>query len=61
MSATAKLTIIAAAIALVGGSLFMPGPTEVQVEQSMSVWKQEVVEMAKKDHDMLRSAGAFTK
>lgn len=61
MNATAKLAIIAAAIALVGGSLFMPGPTEVQVEQSMSDWKQEVVEMAKKDHDMLRSAGAFTK
>ncbi len=61
MNATAKLALIAAAIALIGGSLFMPGPTEVQVEQSMSDWKQEVVEMAKKDHDMLRSAGAFTK
>lgn len=61
MNATAKLALIAAAIALIGGSLFMPGPTEVQVEQSMSDWKQEVVEMAKKDHDMLRSAGAFAK
>jgi hypothetical protein len=61
MNATTKLAIIAAAIALVGGSLFMPGPTEVQVEQSMSDWKQEVIEMAQKDHDMLKSAGAFTK
>lgn len=61
MNATTKLAIIAAAIALVGGSLFMPGPTEAQVEQSMQDWKTEVVEMAKKDHDMLKSAGAFTK
>lgn len=61
MSNTAKLAIVAALIALVGGGLFMPGPSEAEVEQSMSDWKQEVVEMAKKDHDMLKSAGAFTK
>lgn len=61
MNNAAKLAIVAAAIALIGGSLFMPGPTEAQVEQSMSDWKQEVVEMAQKDHEMLRNAGAFTK
>ena len=61
MNATTKLALIAAAIALVGGSLFMPGPTESEVEQSMQDWKTEVVNMAQKDHDMLRSAGAFTK
>lgn len=61
MNATTKLAIIAAIIALVGGTLFMPGPSETETERSMSAWKTEVVEMAKKDHDMLRSAGAFTK
>ena len=61
MNATAKLAIIAAAIALIGGSLFMPGPSEAEVEQSMSAWKTEVVNMAQKDHEMLKAAGAFTK
>ena len=61
MNSTAKLAIVAAIIALIGGSLFMPGPTEAQVEQSMSDWKNEVVNMAQKDHDMLLKAGAFTK
>ena len=61
MNNTAKLAVIAAIIALIGGSLFMPGPTEVQVEQSMQDWKTEVVNMAQKDHDMLLKAGAFSK
>lgn len=61
MNATTKLAVIAAIIALVGGSFFMPGPTEAQVEQSMSDWKTEVVQMAQKDHEMLLKAGAFTK
>lgn len=61
MNATAKLAAIAAIIALVGGSLFMPGPTETQVEESMSDWKNEVIMMAQKDHDMLLKAGAFSK
>ena len=61
MNATTKLALVAAVIALVGGSLFMPGPTETQVEQSMSDWKNEVIMMAQKDHDMLLKAGAFSK
>lgn len=61
MNATAKLALIAATIALIGGSLFMPGPSEVEVEKSMANWKSEVIEMAQKDHEMLKSAGAFTK
>lgn len=61
MNATTKLAAIAAIIALVGGSLFMPGPTETQVEESMSDWKNEVIMMAQKDHDMLLKAGAFSK
>lgn len=61
MNATTKLAVIAAIIALVGGSFFMPGPTESEVEQSMQDWKTEVINMAKQDHEMLRNAGAFTK
>lgn len=61
MNATTKLALIAAAIALIGGSLFMPGPSEAEVEKSMANWKTEVVNMAQKDHEMLKSAGAFTK
>lgn len=61
MNATAKLAIIAAAIALIGGSLFMPGPSDIETEKAMANWKNEVVEMAKKDHEMLKAAGAFTK
>ena len=61
MNATTKLALIAAAIALVGGSFFMPGPTEQETEQTMSNWKAEVVNMAKQDHEMLLKAGAFTK
>lgn len=61
MNNTAKLTIVAALIALIGGSLFMPGPSEADVEQSMANWKNEVVSIAQKDHEMLRNAGAFTK
>lgn len=61
MNATTKLALIAAVIALVGGSLFMPGPSEADVEQSMANWKSEVIQMSKKDHDMLLKAGAFTK
>lgn len=61
MNSTAKLAIIAAAIALIGGSLFMPGPSEMETEKAMSNWKAEVVNMAQKDHEMLKAAGAFTK
>lgn len=61
MNATTKLAAIAAIIALVGGSLFRPGPSEAEMEKSMSAWKTEVIQMAQKDHEMLKSAGAFTK
>ena len=61
MNATTKLAAIAAIIALVGGSLFMPGPSEAEMEKSMSAWKTEVIQMAQKDHEMLKSAGAFSK
>lgn len=61
MNATTKLAIVAAAIALIAGSLFMPGPSEMETEKAMSNWKAEVVNMAQKDHEMLRKAGAFTK
>lgn len=60
MNATTKLALIAAAIALIGGSLFMPGPSEAEMEKYMSAWKTEVIQMAQKDHEMLKSAGAFT-
>ena len=61
MNATTKLAIIAAAIALIGGSLLMPGPSDHETEKAMSAWKSEVITMAQKDHSMLRKAGAFTK
>ena len=61
MNSTAKLAIAAAAIALIGGSLFMPGPSEMETEKAMSAWKAEVIDMAQKDHEMLKAAGAFTK
>jgi hypothetical protein len=55
------LALIAAIIALIGCSLFVPGPTEIQLEQSVSGWKTEVIQMARKDHELLRNAGAFIK
>ena len=61
MNSTAKLAIVAAAIALIGASLFMPGPSEHETEKAMAGWKAEVIDMAQKDHEMLRSAGALTK
>lgn len=61
MNATTKLAIVAAIIALAGGSLFMPGPSDTETEKAMSNWKTEVISIAQKDHQMLRNAGAFTK
>lgn len=61
MNATTKLAAIAAIIALIGASFFMPGPTEMETEKAMSNWKAEVVNMAQKDHEMLKAAGAFSK
>lgn len=61
MNKTINLAVIAALIAAIGGSFFIPGPTEMETEKAMANWKQEVVEMAQKDHEMLRTAGAFTK
>lgn len=61
MNNTIKLAIGAAVIALLGGSLFMPGPSDLEIEQSMQDWKEEVIQISKKDQDMLLKAGAFTK
>lgn len=61
MNTTTKLAIVAAIIALIGGSLFIPGPTEQQAEHAMSNWKSEVISIAQKDHEMLLKAGVFTK
>lgn len=61
MNATTKLAIVAALIALIGGSIFIPGPSEMETEKAMASWKAEVIDMAQKDHDMLLKAGAFTK
>lgn len=61
MNATFKLAIGAAVIALVGGSFFMPGPSDLEIEQSVQDWKEEVIQIAKKDQEMLLLLGAFTK
>ena len=62
MNNTAKLALIAALIALVGGSLFMPGPSEAETEQLEADWKNEIIKIAEKeDRHALVKAGAFTK
>ena len=59
---TKKTTIaIIALAALLGISNIIPGPDDIETEQITESWKRELIEMAKKDHEMLKAAGAFTK